>query len=70
MPIKITPWLSLLYLKKTHKLKQVTKAVHDSDQPHRILSEMDLPEGTEFTTDDSEGMVKITLGKITHEYTD
>lgn len=57
-------------MKKAHKLKEVTKAVHDSDQPHRILNEIGLPKGTEFTTDDSEGVVKITLGKITHEYTD
>jgi len=57
-------------MKKIQKLKKIIKAVHDSDQPHRILNEMELPEGTEFTTDDSEGMVTITLGKITHEYTD
>jgi hypothetical protein len=57
-------------MKKTHRLKQISKAVHDSDQPHRILNEMELPEGTEFVTDDSEGMVKITLSKITNEYTD
>lgn len=55
-------------MKKIQKLKKVTKAVHDSDQPHRILNEMSLPEGTEFTTDDSEGMVKITIGKINNEY--
>ncbi len=57
-------------MKKIHRLKQISKAVHDSDQPHRILNEMELPEGTEFVTDDSEGMVKITLSKITNEYTD
>jgi hypothetical protein len=51
-------------MEKKQKLKKVHEAVHDSDQPHRILSEMGLPEGTEFTTDDSEGMVKITVGKI------
>jgi hypothetical protein len=57
-------------MKKAHKLKQISKAVHDSDQPHRILNEMELPTGTEFVTDDSEGVVKITLGKIINEYTD
>lgn len=53
-------------MKKTHQLKKISKAVHDSDQPHRILQEIGLPEGTEFITDDSEGVVKITIGKINH----
>lgn len=53
-------------MKKTHHLKQLNKAVHDSDQPHRIIHEIGLPEGTEFVVDDSEGMVKITIGKINH----
>lgn len=57
-------------MKKTHKLKQISKTINDTDQPHRIIHEMDLPEGTEFTTDDSEGVVKITLGRITNEYID
>ena len=56
-------------MNKRHTLKKLKEAVHDSDQPHRILSEMELPEGTEFTTDDSEGVVKITIGKINNEYT-
>lgn len=55
-------------MEKKHVLKKLNEAVHDCDQPHRILSELGLPEGTEFTTDDSGGMVKITVGKINHEY--
>ncbi len=57
-------------MKKTHQLKELSKAVHDTDQPHRIIHDIGLPEGTEFTTDDSEGVVKITLRKITNEYID
>ena len=56
-------------MNKRHTLKKLKEAVHDSDQPHRILHEMGLPEGTEFITDDSEGVVKITIGKINNEYT-
>lgn len=54
-------------MKKTHQLKKINRAVHDSDQPHRILHEMNLPEGTEFTTDDSEGVITIRINKIKYE---
>ena len=54
-------------MNKRHTLKKLKEAVHDSDQSHRILHEMDLPEGTEFTTDDSDGVVTIRINKINYE---
>lgn len=54
-------------MKKRHTLKKVSSAQLEADQPHRILHEMELPEGTEFTTDDSKGIVTIRINEIKHE---
>ena len=54
-------------MKKKHKLKAVCSAYPEEDQPHRILHESEIPEGTEFTTDDSDGVVTIRIQKIKYE---
>ena len=54
-------------MKKEHQLKKVSETKSDKDQPHRILNEMGFPEETEFTTDDSDGMVTIRINLIKND---
>jgi hypothetical protein len=54
-------------MQRKQKLKRVSETHRDNEQPHRILNEMEFPKGTEFTTDDSDGIVTIRINKIKYE---